>query len=88
MSIVEYTDTKAARIQYPRRIVSPRAPSPCCVEENRERIGGVEVEDGETFYYKRCRVCGHTVRFFFTPRTKATRLETEVMRERAHATLH
>ena len=50
--------------------------------------GGVKVEDGETFYYKRCRVCGHTVRFFFTPRTKATRLEIKLMRERARATLH
>lgn len=88
MSIVEYTDREAARIQYPRRIVSPLASSPCCVEENRKRVGGVQVEDGETFYYKRCRVCGHTVRFFFRPRAKATRLEIEIMRERARATLH
>ena len=88
MSIVEYTDRKAARIQYPRRIVSPLTSSACCVEGNRQRVGGTEVEEGETFFYKRCRVCGHTVRFFFRPRTQATRLEIEIMRERASATLH
>ena len=88
MSIVEYTDRKTARIQYPRLIVSPLTPSSCCREENRKRVGAVEVEDGETFYYKRCRICGHTVRFFFRPRAKATRLEIQVMRSRAGATLH
>jgi len=88
MSIVEYTNRKAARIQYPRRIISPPAPSPCCVEENRERVGGELAEEGETFYYKCCRVCGHTVRFFFRPRATATRFEIEIMRERALTTLH
>ncbi|OGP85985.1 MAG: hypothetical protein A2Y95_11210 [Deltaproteobacteria bacterium RBG_13_65_10] len=88
MSIVEYTDRKAAIAEYPQKIISPRAPSTCCVEGNRERVGEVQDEDGETYFYKRCRVCGHTVKFFFTPRHKSTFFEIWVYLSRKKATLH
>lgn len=88
MSIVQYTVSEKARDEYPHRIVSPPQPSPCCVESNRERVGGVEVEDGEAYFYKRCRCCGHTVRFFFPLRYKSTNYEQIVLLTRAGETLH
>ena len=88
MSIVEYTDREEPTAEYPERIVSPPSASTCCVEANRERVGGVEAEEGETYFYKRCRVCGHTVRFFFTPRYKSTSLEARILEDRQSATLH
>jgi hypothetical protein len=88
MSIVEYTDRKTALTEYPERIVSPPSPSACCLEVNREQVGEVEVQDGETYFYKRCRVCGHTVKFFFTPRYKSTLFEVLAYLSRRRATLH
>lgn len=62
-SIVEYDERKAARNSYPKQIVSPPQPSQCC-SSNMEQIGEVE-EDGNWLYvYKRCGVCGYTVRHF------------------------
>jgi hypothetical protein len=88
VSIVLYTDRDRPLEEYPRRIISPARPSSCCVEENRERIGGVEQEAGEAYFYKRCRVCGHTVRFFFAPRYKSTAFEAQALRQRGGQTLH
>ena len=62
-SIVEYDERKAAVSGYPERIISPPNPSECCFS-GMEQIGNVE-EDGNWLYaYKRCRVCGYTVRHF------------------------
>jgi hypothetical protein len=60
-TIVEYTDAKAPRNLYPRRIISPSHSKPCCFSE-MEEIGGVQ-QDGQWEYrYKRCRTCGFAVR--------------------------
>jgi hypothetical protein len=60
-TIVEYTDEKKPTNAYPKRIVSPREPGPCCVSK-MEQIGTEQREQGWTFIYKRCRKCGFTVR--------------------------
>ena len=87
-SIVRYTDREQAREEYPFRIISPPVPSGCCVEKNRICVGGLQVDQGDTYVYKRCRVCGHTVRFFFSPRHKSTSFETRALAERQGHTIH
>lgn len=62
-TIVEYSRSKPPLNAYPRRIISPPHPSPCCRTE-MHRIGKVEQERGWSFFYKRCRICGYTVRHF------------------------
>jgi hypothetical protein len=64
-NIVRYTDEEEPRNDYPRRIVSPTRPRQCCTDDNRELIGSVRQIDGFKFCYKRCRVCGHAVRYFY-----------------------
>ena len=64
-SIIVYTADQKPRNDYPRRIVSPPLPSGCCTDANRLRIGKVHEELGRNYYYKRCRVCGHTVKYYF-----------------------
>ncbi len=59
-TIVEYTDIKRPRNEYPRRIVSPTHPSPCCGAQMR--VIGKEHRDRGKFVYKRCGQCGYTVR--------------------------
>ena len=59
-TIVEYSDTKRPRNQYPRRIVSPTHPSPCCWA--RMKVIGKQHRDRGKFVYKRCSQCGYTVR--------------------------
>ncbi len=87
-SIVHYTDREQAREEYPFRIVSPLTPAGCCVAQNRIRIGRVEAEQGDSYFYKRCRVCGHTVRFFFSPRHKSSSFERMALSERSGHTIH
>ncbi|HSB69197.1 MAG TPA: hypothetical protein VLT62_07695 [Candidatus Methylomirabilis sp.] len=65
-NIIEYRDDRAPANEYPRRIVSPTTPSPCCVER-MERIGRSGIDANWRFYYKRCAVCGYTVRCFYAP---------------------
>jgi len=60
-TIVEYTDRKPAANQYPRRIVSPCRPSPCCFVE-MEEVGSAHTEGRWRFQYRRCRACGFAVR--------------------------
>ncbi len=62
-TIVEYNPSKQAVNAYPRWIISPLFPSPCCTSE-MEPVGRQLEEDGWPFFYKRCRVCGYTVRRF------------------------
>lgn len=65
-NIVEYRSDTPPSNEYPRRIVSPLAPSPCC-QANMTRIGQNAIDATWRFYYKRCEVCGYTVRCFYAP---------------------
>lgn len=60
-TIVKYTTEKAARNAYPRRIISPPSPSPCCATQ-MEQVGQIQRGDRWPYFYKRCRICGFTVR--------------------------
>ena len=60
-TIVEYTDRKTPRNDYPRHIVSPSHSGPCCFS-NMEELGAAEQEGRWLVQYKRCRQCGFTVR--------------------------
>jgi hypothetical protein len=64
-SIIVYTSSQKPRNDYPRRIVSPPLPSACCTDANRLRIGKIHEELGRNYYYKMCKVCGHTVKYYF-----------------------
>jgi hypothetical protein len=64
-SIIVYTTEQKPKNLYPRRIISPPLPSACCTDANRERLGKVFEELGRHYYYKRCKVCGHTVKYYF-----------------------
>ena len=64
-NIIRYTDDEKPRNDYPKKIVSPTEPSPCCNEENRGIVGNMREIDGFKFCYKICRECGHAVKFYF-----------------------
>ncbi|HYL80533.1 MAG TPA: hypothetical protein VEU07_06950 [Candidatus Acidoferrum sp.] len=65
-NIIEYRDDRASTNEYPRRIVSPTAPSRCCLD-HMQRIGRPAIDASWRFYYKRCSVCGYSVRCFYAP---------------------
>lgn len=65
-NIVEYRSDAPPRNDYPRRIVSPLTPSPCC-QANMTRVGHNAIDATWRFYYKRCSICGYTVRCFYAP---------------------
>jgi len=65
-SIIEYRNDQSAINDYPRRIVSPTRPSVCCMR-GMEQIGRPAFDAAWRFYYKRCAVCGYTVRCFYAP---------------------
>jgi len=65
-NIIEYRNDLAPSNDYPRRIVSPSAPSRCCFD-HMERIGQPAMDAGWRFFYKRCGICGYTVRCFYAP---------------------
>jgi hypothetical protein len=65
-NIIEFRNDLPAVNQYPRHIVSPTAPSPCCMG-GMERIGDAQSDEAGQFYYTRCPVCGYSVRRFFAP---------------------
>ncbi len=60
-TIVEYTDRKKPQNLYPRRIISPARPKPCCYSD-MEEIGTSHDTVRWVYRYKRCRHCGFTVR--------------------------
>jgi hypothetical protein len=61
LTMVEYTDSRPARNEYPYRIVSPTRPGPCC--SRHMAFVGEEIAEGQAiFRYKRCVRCGYTVR--------------------------
>lgn len=64
-TIVEYTDGKPPINLYPKWIVSPTRGDACCTA-NMEQIGGIEREDKRSYFYRRCQVCGYTVRHFLS----------------------
>ena len=66
-TIVKYNGTKAPYKGYPEQIVSPLFPASCCVAL-MERVGEIEWEKGFSYYYRRCRTCGYTVRHFLPPK--------------------
>ena len=63
VSIIEYSAEKKARNSYPHKIISPLIPSRCC-QARMNRIGAIQVEGDNKFYYKRCSHCGFAVREF------------------------
>ena len=60
-TIVTYTDTAPPRNQFPRRIISPTHPGPCCFSA-MQPVGAVCREERYEYAYWRCRTCGFTVR--------------------------
>ncbi len=72
-NIIEFRDDVAPVNAYPKRIVSPTKPSRCCAG-HMERIGHPEIDADWRFYYKRCTVCGYSVRCFYAP-SLVSRLE-------------
>ncbi len=65
-TIVQYDGKRRPINRYPKTIISPPSPSRCCLTEMR-RIGEVQVgEEDLSFFYKRCSICGYTVREFLS----------------------
>lgn len=64
-NIIRYTDDEEPKNEYPKRIVSPSQPKPCCTDQNRETVGRVREVEGFKFCYKICETCGHAVRYFY-----------------------
>lgn len=63
-TIIEYTDTKEARNEYPFQIVSPTAMSQCCHTDMMPV--GEKMHDGcWEFQYRRCVTCGFALRHIF-----------------------
>lgn len=62
-TIVEYDSRKEPLNAYPERIVSPFQPDSCCADHMMQ-VGKVEEERGFLYYYRHCRVCGFTIRYF------------------------
>ncbi len=73
-TIVEYTERKSPRNQYPRRIISPPGSGPCCFSD-MEEIGTTGQEGSWVFQYRRCRTCGFTVRVILRQLPDQARLE-------------
>ncbi|MFQ5846715.1 MAG: hypothetical protein ACE5IQ_03465 [Candidatus Methylomirabilales bacterium] len=63
-TIVEYSTSKKPLNAYPKHIISPSLPRNCCAA-GMVQVGTVqEDERGFRFYYRRCRGCGFTIRYF------------------------
>ncbi len=65
-NIIEYRNDVPPANDYPQRIVSPTAASACCTD-HMERIGRHAIDARWRYYYKRCTVCGYSVRHFYAP---------------------
>ncbi len=66
-TIIEYRSDVPPTNEYPRRIVSPCAPSACCLANKMVQVGLGGIDAHWRFYYKRCPTCGYTVRCFYAP---------------------
>ncbi len=62
-TIVTYTDAHPPRNDFPRRIISPSRPSPCCFSAMEDLRTDLRQERWE-YAYRRCLTCGFTVRVF------------------------
>jgi len=60
-TIIEYTEAAPCRNDYPERIVSRSEPGACCLTR-MEEVGSDKVEGNWVYKYKRCDMCGFTVR--------------------------
>ena len=60
-TIVEYNRQKKTINAYPTKIVSPPVSGDCC-SSSTVQVGEVQDEIGWPFVYRRCAVCGFTVR--------------------------
>ena len=60
-TIVTYTDTAPPLNHFPRRIISPTRSGACCFSA-MEHLGAVRREERWEYAYRRCPVCGFTVR--------------------------
>ncbi len=63
-SIVEYRDNVQPLNEYPARIISPSRPSACCAD-HMDILGPARIEGLWRYVYRRCAVCGYTVRNFY-----------------------
>jgi hypothetical protein len=73
-NIIAYRSDVPSRNDYPRAIISPPTPAACC-RTAMARVGPGGIDGRWRFYYKRCAVCGYTVRCFYAPSLLAV-LET------------
>lgn len=60
-TIVRYRADLPPEDAYPKKIVSPPTPGPCCLLHS-QRIGKEHKEGGWRYVYFRCQDCGYTVR--------------------------
>ena len=60
-TIVTYTDDHPPLNDFPRRIISPSRSGPCCFSA-MEDLGAIRREERWEYAYRRCRICGFTVR--------------------------
>ena len=74
MSIIQYTRERAPENAYPNCIISPPQSSSCCFSA-MDSMGDPLQEGRFLFQYKRCRVCGFTVRFILREIPDADRLQ-------------
>lgn len=64
VTIVRYDPHGQPKNRYPREIISPPSPSACCIRQMKRTGGMQRGEGGWPYFYKRCQVCGYTVREF------------------------
>ena len=79
-NIIRYSDSEKPKNDYPKRIVSPSAPSDCCTDENKVQVGQIREVEGFKFSYRICETCGHAVRYFY-PAVEGTSEEVKTYRK-------
>ncbi len=62
VTIVTYTDARPSCNHFPRRIISPTHAGPCC-DAAMAPVGALRRQHRYEFQYRRCLICGFTVRF-------------------------
>ncbi len=67
-TIVIYSETEKPENRYPRLIVSPPNPGPCCLE-HMQQVGKEHGEELGDYVYKRCAACGFTVKYYVRVRS-------------------
>ena len=67
-TIVVYSETEKPQNRYPRLIVSPPHPGPCCLEHMKP-VGKEHGEEQGDYVYKRCGTCGFTVKYYVRVRS-------------------